>query len=430
MDLLPEGVPPPGQPEAVLEDAPEDLSPKTRERASAVGGDGRLGDPALRPGSPIKLEVAAAPSPSCLELSEEDEAALDAKYKPGPDWRQLRRSDAPSVDEASVSAAIDAEARARRDKRKSDFPWIGRAAMIEPKVPWASFYAEEAADAGYAAPVLDPEPEPEPERPPPEEDFGLRAWAPTSASSSLDQLLAEAEAKKMLLDVELARATGSADDGAKPVGTHAPSTPPPRESDSNSGAPAVADAVAADVVSASHDKLEGVRGAGDWFCAARLRHHAAASWDEFVTQAPVQARAVQPIVEAWLLDKQAARRAILEKNAFESGRVTAWLKSLQLDMHEEIVREYIGAEGGLSDLMELEQDDLKDLVMDLDLEDAEAIELRKAVVELKRGGGGASLPATAPITVNPPLGRQRYPSVDEPESDIAGPASPRNLLRT
>lgn len=62
--------------------------------------------------------------------------------------------------------------------------------------------------------------------------------------------------------------------------------------------------------------------------------------------------------------------------------VSRWLEALQLADKEEMVREYIGEVGGTSDLARLDDDDLKDLMIDLDL-DAEAKEaFRAAVLEL------------------------------------------------
>ena len=60
------------------------------------------------------------------------------------------------------------------------------------------------------------------------------------------------------------------------------------------------------------------------------------------------------------------------------GAVTRWLEKLGLASKEEMVREYIGELGGTADLARLYEDDLKDLMVDLDLEkgskEAEAFE--------------------------------------------------------
>lgn len=60
------------------------------------------------------------------------------------------------------------------------------------------------------------------------------------------------------------------------------------------------------------------------------------------------------------------------------GAVTRWLEKLGLASKEEMVREYIGELGGTADLARLDEDDLKDLMIDLDLEkgskEAEAFE--------------------------------------------------------
>ena len=50
------------------------------------------------------------------------------------------------------------------------------------------------------------------------------------------------------------------------------------------------------------------------------------------------------------------------------GAVTRWLEKLGLASKEEMVREYIGELGGTADLARLDEDDLKDLMIDLDLE--------------------------------------------------------------
>ena len=80
----------------------------------------------------------------------------------------------------------------------------------------------------------------------------------------------------------------------------------------------------------------------------------------------------------WLAEKEQERLRREEEQRDMVGAVTRWLEKLGLASKEEMVREYIGELGGTADLARLDEDDLKDLMIDLDLEkgskEAEAFE--------------------------------------------------------
>ena len=84
------------------------------------------------------------------------------------------------------------------------------------------------------------------------------------------------------------------------------------------------------------------------------------------------------LLPQWLAEKEQERLRREEEQRDMVGAVTRWLEKLGLDSKEEMVREYIGELGGTADLARLDEDDLKDLMIDLDLEkgskEAEAFE--------------------------------------------------------
>ena len=85
-----------------------------------------------------------------------------------------------------------------------------------------------------------------------------------------------------------------------------------------------------------------------------------------------------PLLPQWLAEKEQERLRREEEQRDMVGAVTRWLEKLGLASKEEMVREYIGELGGTADLARLDEDDLKDLMIDLDLEkgskEAEAFE--------------------------------------------------------
>ncbi len=84
------------------------------------------------------------------------------------------------------------------------------------------------------------------------------------------------------------------------------------------------------------------------------------------------------LLPQWLAEKEQERLRREEEQRDMVGAVTRWLEKLGLASKEEMVREYIGELGGTADLARLDEDDLKDLMIDLDLEkgskEAEAFE--------------------------------------------------------
>ena len=84
------------------------------------------------------------------------------------------------------------------------------------------------------------------------------------------------------------------------------------------------------------------------------------------------------LLAQWLAEKEQERLRREEEQRDMVGAVTRWLEKLGLASKEEMVREYIGELGGTADLARLDEDDLKDLMIDLDLEkgskEAEAFE--------------------------------------------------------
>jgi hypothetical protein len=414
------------------------VSPRTRSRAAA--SDRRLGDNQFRPNATIELDVNAV---GLVTNTPAEEDVDDDLYKPGADWRQLRRP--PPVLE-DKSAEMDGAARKKRSLWTSGFPWIGNQGEVQPQVLWERLYREEAADAlafrkGDGVPAgagldLGPEPvpEPEPESVPPTDDFGLRSWS-APVNGDMDLALKAAEEKREALALKQAEemmaalASGGGGAGGFSIPTYSevvPSTAVP----STQEAPVVAESssTAWDKLATATpdspgiptdlslvlegegvDAMTGVRGEGDWFCAARLREAASVGWANFRAQVPAQAKAVQPLVELWLTNKAEERRQIMEKNAAESARVKSWLASLGLGKHEEVVRDYIGMDGGLVEIAELEPLDLKDLIQDLDLDQEQQAALRKSVADLKaapRDTCGSPRAATeVPFGLMSPQGR-------------------------
>ena len=84
----------------------------------------------------------------------------------------------------------------------------------------------------------------------------------------------------------------------------------------------------------------------------------------------------------WLIEKEQERIRREAEQADMIGAVTRWLEDLQLADKEEMVREYIGETGGTADLARLDDDDLKDLMIDLELDKDEKEAFRAAVLEL------------------------------------------------
>ena len=84
------------------------------------------------------------------------------------------------------------------------------------------------------------------------------------------------------------------------------------------------------------------------------------------------------LLPQWLAEKEQERLRREEEQRDMVGAVTRWLEKLGLASKEEMVREYTGELGGTADLARLDEDDLKDLMIDLDLEkgseEAEAFE--------------------------------------------------------
>ena len=74
------------------------------------------------------------------------------------------------------------------------------------------------------------------------------------------------------------------------------------------------------------------------------------------------------LLPQWLAEKEQERLRREEEQRDMVGAVTRWLEKLGLASKEEMVREYIGELGGTADLARLDEDDLKDLMIDLDLE--------------------------------------------------------------
>ena len=83
-----------------------------------------------------------------------------------------------------------------------------------------------------------------------------------------------------------------------------------------------------------------------------------------------------------MIEKEQERLRREAAQADMIGAVTRWLEELQLADREEMVREYIGETGGTADLAQLDDDDLKDLMTDLDLDDDQKEAFRAAVMEL------------------------------------------------
>ena len=131
-------------------------------------------------------------------------------------------------------------------------------------------------------------------------------------------------------------------------------------------------------------ETHGVRGVRDWFCAARLRESAQSdTWRKFLSEVPEQARGVQPIIEQWLEGKEVERKALEEKRKAEQDAISDWLRALNLRDSEETLREYIGEDGSLGDMAELDEEDIKELVQDLDLDATKAVELKEAFEKLR-----------------------------------------------
>lgn len=84
----------------------------------------------------------------------------------------------------------------------------------------------------------------------------------------------------------------------------------------------------------------------------------------------------------WLIEKEQERIRREAEQADMIGAVTRWLEELRLADKEEMVREYIGETGGTADLARLDDDDLKDLMIDLELDKDEKEAFRAAVMEL------------------------------------------------
>ena len=104
------------------------------------------------------------------------------------------------------------------------------------------------------------------------------------------------------------------------------------------------------------------------------------SWRPATADPPPQPadRCMLLLLPQWLAEKEQERLRREEEQRDMVGAVTRWLEKLGLASKEEMVREYIGELGGTADLARLDEDDLKDLMIDLDLEkgskEAEAFE--------------------------------------------------------
>ncbi len=83
-----------------------------------------------------------------------------------------------------------------------------------------------------------------------------------------------------------------------------------------------------------------------------------------------------------MIEKEQERIRREAEQADMIGAVTRWLEELRLADKEEMVREYIGETGGTADLARLDDDDLKDLMIDLELDKDEKEAFRAAVMEL------------------------------------------------
>lgn len=360
-----------------------------------------------------------ASTASRVESSEpaDDSHPTTDSVSDGSTWLQLRRSDPPDTTAAAKSKALDDEACARRSLGASGFPWLDNHGHKQPTVRWAHFYeserkaavrgtqarsksveAEPALGAEPSQPLSDgqikaePETEPEPE-PDQGSETGLRSW---KKSTALDNEIEACEAKKLsIADDEQAAAIAAKFGpilGSKTIEallsprspragdatdcTQLGASPPPEETNVQPDAAKTAPAPAT--------VMHGVRGDSDWFCAARLRESAQSdTWRKFLSEVPEQARGVQPIIEQWLEGKEAERKVLEEKRKAEQDAISDWLRELNLRDSEETLREYIGEDGSLGDMAELDEEDIKDLVQDLDLDATKAMELKEAFKKLR-----------------------------------------------
>ena len=267
-------------------------------------------------------------------------------------------------EELAETEQIERKARAGRSLAASGFPWVDTHGEVQHKVTlWSYLYKEEAAriDPRKGASKDQesaPEPEPEPE---PKScgdgtaESGMRSWeAPNNAA--MDEALAAAEAKKLADDLEPAALDQAAALMAARSGRAAPvpadgtgnaeeplasaalyGAPQEPEAAKGPGALDPAEIVATEGTGADSTSLavangpnsdgamlqrapshvpSGRFGEGDWFCDARLRRCTASkeSWAEFRKLVPAKMKAVQPLIEAWLVRKAEAKQAAASKH--------------------------------------------------------------------------------------------------------------------